>query len=359
MKRFILVNIFICSAYFAFSNDFYCVKSNQINARSCASTSSEVLRTYNYGEVLSISEYHSAGSYKWGAVAGTYPTQWVAISNLRKMSQEEVNQYFISKQKTAVPQAPKKVKVSRQPSYYILLFIKILVAIYSVICFIYFYKEAKKREKEGIHAVYGFCCFALLFWLFFPGKWQWLWVGCIWAGLVYPLAYAKLLEKNDWISGLLMSGALLLSGLSSWFFLRKWDLITEYVGNLNGFEVSGMVIANIFVTGILGAACIIDRCPLCLYFCDRHEVDRQFEGSNYYDVVRTESEEIWDHRDVEEDPLNHKIRVTDYYTEDRRRTTSTYRRDHFRSTYYCPHCCGKYRQRFFVDKLINRETRRV
>ena len=358
MKRSILVYVFVCSACFAFSNDFYRVKSNQINARSWASTSSEIVRTYNYGEVLSIGEYHSDGRNKWGAVADTHPTQWVAISNLRKMSQEEINQYFSSKQKATATQAPKKVQATHESAYYILLFIKVLAAIYSIICFIYFYKEAKKREKESTHAIYGLCCFALLFWIFFPCKWQWLWVGCLWAGLFYPFAYAKLLEKNDWISGLFMFGALLLCGLSSWFFLRKWDLITEYVGKLNGFEVTGMVIANIFVTGALGAVCIIERCPICRYFCKSHLVDTQYEGSCYYDVVRTETNEVWDHRDVEEDPLNNKIRVTDYYQEERKRTTSTYRRDHFLSTYYCPHCCGKYKHRYSVDKLIDRVTRR-
>ena len=291
MKRSILVYVFVCSACFAFSNDFYRVKSNQINARSWASTSSEIVRTYNYGEVLSIGEYHSDGRNKWGAVADTHPTQWVAISNLRKMSQEEINQYFSSKQKATATQAPKKVQATHESAYYILLFIKVLAAIYSIICFIYFYKEAKKREKESTHAIYGLCCFALLFWLFFPCKWQWLWVGCLWAGLFYPFAYAKLLEKNDWISGLFMFGALLLCGLSSWFFLRKWDLITEYVGKLNGFEVTGMVIANIFVTGALGAVCIIERCPICRYFCKSHLVDTQYEGSCYYDVVRTETKD--------------------------------------------------------------------
>lgn len=364
MKRIILVYLLLCSALIAYSNDFYRVKSDVINARSWASTSSDVIHTYKRGEVLSISEYHSDGRYKWGRVADSYPAHWVAVSNLEQMSQAEINQYFRNQQtspavkRQASSTAKKKTQqVAHSPSYYVLILLKVLIAIYAIVFFILLYNEAKGREKEAFHATYGFCCFALLFWLFFPGKWQWLWVGFAWGGLLYPLAYAKFVEKNGYICHLLVFAASLLCGFTTWIFLRRYDFVTDYVGYLNGFEVAGMVIGNIIVTGIVGGD-IIDRCPLCHYFCETHLVDNVYEGTSYYDVSRTKTKDYWDHQDVEEG-ANNTIRVTDYYRREKTLTTSTYQRDYYLSTYYCPHCHRKYKSRGFQDKLINRETRRV
>ena len=360
MKRFVLVYLFLCSALFAFSNDFYRVKSGTVNARSWASTSSDVICTYKQGEVLSISEYFNQGNYRWGKVAGSYPAQWVAVSNLKKMSQEEINQYFISKTKVAnQPEPEPKSKSKRErvthDSFSIFILLKVLIVIYAFAFFILLYNEAKDRKKISTHAAYGVCCIMLLFWIFFSGKWQWLWVGFMWAGLCYPLAYAKFVEKNGYISGLLEFGALLLCGISTWYFLRKCDLITEYVGYLNGFEVAAMVGVNLVISGAFGIAYIMNRCPICNYFCAPRKVDTRYDGSSYYDVAWTKTKEYWDHRDVEEGAGN-TIRIIDYYRREKTRTTSTYRREYHTTTYHCPHCNNNYQIQSYIDYLVHRKV---
>lgn len=355
MKRFVLVSFFLCAALLAFSNDFYRVKSGTVNARSWASASSDVIGTYKQGEVLSISEYVSDGRYKWGKVAGTYPAQWVAVSNLTKMSQEEINDYFLNKQNVAAQPQKKKVRAPRTSTDYSFFILKILISIYSVLIFILFYEEAKKREKTVTHASYGVCCLVLLFWVFFTSKWQWLWVGFFWAGLCYPLAYAKFVEKEGYISALIETAAMLLCGISTWYILCRCDIVTSYVGEFSWFEVACLIVVNTLVSAVFGSGCIVARCPLCHYFCASHTVNSTYDGSTYYDVNRTKMRDRWYDRRVEEEYHPHKITITDYYELETTRTTSTYRRDFHTTTYYCPHCHRNYDIQSYIDHFISRK----
>ena len=361
MKRLVLFIVLIVCTLLAFPYDYYRVKGEEINARQIPGMSGKVVYKYRRGEMLQIAGYKTVNKKQWGQIANTNPPEWVALSNLERMSREDVSKYINHAQKNTVkPKAQPKPKqqtkshrsyVSYKVTDYIIIVLKVLVAIYALVFFILLYKEAKKREKLSSLYVYGFCCLALWFWVIFPGKWQWLWVGVLWPGLCYPLAYSKWLEKNDEICVSVYVGILFMSAISTWFFLQVMDMVTMYVGPLVWYEWLIMAVVNLFISGIFGGS-IMDRCPLCHYFCDSYKLDQQYNGSSYYDVVRHEIKDYWDHKEETEDT------ITNYYRREKTRITSTYRKDRYISTYYCPHCHGKYKLGHTEDNLVDRQYER-
>lgn len=343
MKRILFIFALLWGlTAFAFSSEYYQVSANSINARRSPSISSQVLFKYKKGEVVTICEYKTAGKYTWGRIEGTNPPQWVATNYLKRIPAPQKQESRVA---SSFSWAHFNPQLADKPYYVPLYWLTLLMAIYSLIWFIAFFKEAKSRGVQAEHIMHGVFGLCLWFWVFSFGTWQWMLPGFLYGSLFHPIAFSKN-RGNSFINIMFAIVSLVVLYLT-YKFIQDWIRTVMEVGFFSWLLTFILVALDYIIAVLIGSA--YNTCSKCNYYCKQEKMSSHYLGST--DRYDTLTEYTLDHFHI-----NEKDRViTNYYRP--YVTTDHYRVDHYKNTYYCPHCKQTYTFNSHLDNFIGRDRR--
>ena len=232
----------------AFSSDYYRINTRETYAYSGPTYWNERTQKYKYNDVVIIDAFQQDGNYVFVRVANVHPECWIPYDYVTPMTPEEVEKYLTEGNlSTGYPWAHFNPQLARQPFYTILYWITVLMAICSFIFFILLFRKAQSRGTIGRHIVYGVYCMGLWLWVFHFGSCQWVQIGVLWATLMYPFSFTKLLEEKI-LSGVLNSIVGIACLVTSWMFLREWEGTAMNVGFFSWLLCILLTFVNVGIT---------------------------------------------------------------------------------------------------------------
>lgn len=363
MKRPILWFIMLlCVITNAYSEDYYRVTANRVNARLAPTTSAKSIGVYQKGDVIAISEYRTVENHKWGYVSYTRQPHWVATKYLYRLSETEVQQLMgsssgtssVNKRKENVGYSWTKFNPElAQHSYYrVMYWITVGVAIYALIFFIVLFGEAKRRGVLFAHIIHGVLSLGLWFWVFKFATWQWMLPGFIVGSFIYPFAFwGSTKRAEEGLPKIIRNLAGLALIVLTYFFMRDWTASVMHVGFFSWLLSFVLTIIDIPIATFIGYP--TEVCPECGYYCEQRKVKSDFLGSTDSTDVTITTRDYFDHRNET------STTITDYYKRITTQKTDYYRVDHYNNTYRCSHCGEHYTVRSTIKNFLRSESHRI